>query len=100
MSLTSTLGAAALLLIALLACGGGDDSRCSASLDRLGKNSEAPGVDRIAAQHNACRAWCQAHDSKVASANEKERDFEVVSCASACGGDVLFGQATTRVACK
>jgi hypothetical protein len=100
MSLAPTLSSAALLLVALLACGGGDDSRCSASLDRQGKASQATGVDRIAAQHNACRAWCGSHASEVASASEKERDHALVGCASACGGDILFGHASARVTCK
>jgi len=100
MSLASILSGGGLVLAALLACGGGDDSRCSANLGRKGQSSQATGIDRIAAQHNACRAWCQSHDPALASATEKEKDHTLVGCASACGGDILFGDATASVTCK
>jgi hypothetical protein len=100
MSLASRSTSAIVLLLALLACGGGDDSRCSASLSRNGQTSNATGIDRIAAQHNACRAWCQSHDSAVAAATDKEKNQTLVGCASACGGDILFGSATAGVTCK
>lgn len=88
----------ALLLVApLLACGGGgpSDNRCSASVTRDGKVASGVGPYKAEAQHSGCRAWCQAHggiDVKDSSA--------VAGCASACGGDVMFGQATATVTCK
>ncbi|MBK7579823.1 MAG: hypothetical protein IPI67_06400 [Myxococcales bacterium] len=93
-------GLALLLLVAaLLACGGGNEERCTSTLDYQGKRSQGKGVDKLAAQHNACRAWCQTHASEVTSASERDRNHALVGCASRCGGDLLFGTGAATTSC-
>jgi len=89
-----------LLLAALLACGGGNPERCTATLDYQGKRAQAKNEDELAAQHSACRSWCEANAPDVVSASQRERSHVLASCASRCGGDLMFGAAVATTSCQ
>jgi hypothetical protein len=97
MHMTPRLSAAlyvAGLLGALLACGGGGKSQCTAQVDYDGKQASGRGEGLFAARHDACREWCRANDPASASSDGH------AACASRCGADILFEKASASVACQ
>lgn len=84
-----------MLAAALLACGGGSSTECEATITHQGKQASAKGGDRIAARHSACRSWCEANDSTVASAQAGKRARRTAECAANCGAEVMFSGSAT-----
>lgn len=92
--------AMAVMLCALLACGGGEEKNCSGALSYRGKQATATATDRVQMHNDACRVWCQTHDGPSTSGPERDRSFRVLECTNRCGADVVFGEGTLNVTCR